>query len=178
LRRSAVQLGLLAGLWMPPQFSAQAAEQPSEYQVKAAFLLNFTKFIEWPPGTFSEERSPLTICILGPDPFGSALDQIVEGEAVNGRMVAVQRIGQAPPSKTCQVLFVARPEKEVPKLLDGVGLGVLTVGNGDKFLQDGGMVAFVVEDRHVRFDINQKAAVDAMLAVSSRLLNVARSVRK
>ncbi len=177
LRSPAFLLGLLMGLCQAPLL-AQAAGQPSEYQVKAAFLLNFTKFIEWPAGAFTDGRSPLTICILGADPFGSVLDQIVEGEDVNGRMVTVQRIGQPPAPKSCQVLFVARPEKEVPKILNELGPGVLTVGNGDTFLHDGGMIAFVLSDRHVRFDINQKAAGDAMLTVSSRLLNVARNVQK
>ena len=177
LRRSAIVLCLVAAFSLTPEFSAQADDQPSEFQVKAAFLLNFTKFVEWPAAAFADDRSSLTICILGTDPFDGALDQIVDGEAVNGRMVAVHRIGQPPPPKTCQILFVARPEREVPKALRGLG-PVLTVGNGENFLRDGGMVAFVINDRHVRFDINQKAAADAMLTVSSRLLNVARYVQK
>lgn len=178
LRVPALLVCLIAGLGQAPRFSAQGADQPSEYQVKAAFLLNFTKFIEWPVGAFADERSAFTICVLGEDPFDGTLDQIVEGEAVSGRMMAVQRIGQPPAPKACQVLFVARPAKGVSKILGGLGPGVLTVGNGENFFRDGGMIAFIVDNRRVRFDINQKAAGNALLTVSSRLLSVARSVQR
>lgn len=178
LRIPALLVCLIAGLGLTPRFAGQAADQPSEYQVKAAFLLNFTKFVDWPEGAFADEHSPFTICVLGEDPFDGTLNQIVAGEAVGGRMIAVQRIGLAPAPKTCQVVFVAKPAKETPKILGGLGPGVLTVGNGENFLRDGGMIAFILEARRVRFDINQKAAGNAMLAVSSRLLSVARSVQR
>lgn len=155
-----------------------AEEEPLEYQVKAAFLLNFTKFVEWPPVAFADEHSPLAICILGEDPFGDALNEIVKGEAVNGREIVVSRIARPPAPKACQVMFVARAEKDVRKMLGELGPGVLTVGEGERFLQDGGVVAFVIENRRVRFDIDQRAAAKGMLNISSRLMNVARSVAK
>jgi len=77
---------------------------------------------------------------------------------VNGHELSIQRIRRAPDAKSCQVLFVARPEKEVPKVLAEVGPGILTVGEGEKFLKNGGIIAFVIQDRRVRFDINQTAA--------------------
>src|SRR5436190_15611014 len=92
-----------------PQASAQ---QPLEYQVKAAFLLNFAKFIEWPPSVFNAPDAPLVLCILGEDPFGPALDQVVAGEVVNGRKVAVERIKRAPAPQSCQVLFVSGAGKD------------------------------------------------------------------
>ncbi|HXM44851.1 MAG TPA: YfiR family protein [Bryobacteraceae bacterium] len=156
--------------------SCLAAEEPTEYQVKAAFLLNFTKFIEWPAAAFAASDSPIAICVLGDDPFGSALDQIVAGEVVNGRKVAAQRLKRAPPPKSCQLLFVGGPEKEVSKILPGLGPGVLTIGEGETFVRAGGMVAFVMENRRVRFEINQTAAENAGIKLSSRLLNVAKSV--
>jgi hypothetical protein len=179
LRTATAILSLLASLCVTAGYPVRAADdQPSEYQVKAAFLLNFTKFVEWPATAFADEHSPLAICILGEDPFGNALNQIVKGEAVNGRELAVERIRRAPSPKSCQVLFVAKSEKEVPRILAGVGPGVLTVGDQENFLQEGGMVAFVIENRRVRFDIRQSAAGNAMLTISSRLMNVARSVEK
>ena len=145
--------------------------------MKAAFLLNFTKFIEWPADAFASERSPIAICVLGDDPFGNSLDQIVEGESVNARKLVVARINHAPAPKSCQVLFIGRSGND-NKILTGLGPGVLTVGEGGSFLRDGGMIAFVVENRRVRFDINQTAVESAKLKMSSKLLTVARSVKK
>jgi hypothetical protein len=155
-----------------------SAQQPLEYQVKAAFLLNFTKFVEWPPSAFNAPDAPLVLCILGEDPFGAALDQVVAGEVVNGRKVAVERIKRAPAPQSCQVLFVSGAGKDAAKILSDLGPGVLTVGEGADFLRGGGMIAFVIENRRVRFDIHQAVAEKAGLALSSRLLSVARSVDK
>ncbi len=83
-----------------------------EYEVKAAFLLNFTKFIEWPAGAFASPDSPFTICILGRDPFGRALDQIVAGESVNGRKLAVRRVGPELRSRKPAKCFLSTAEKE------------------------------------------------------------------
>jgi hypothetical protein len=158
--------------------AAAAADESLEYQVKAAFLLNFTKFVEWPASAFEAADSPITICILGEDPFGAALDQIVTGEVVDGRKLAVQRLKRAPAPKSCQVLFIRRGDKEVPRIPQGTGAGVLIVGEGESFVHDGGMIAFVLENRRVRFSINQSAAESAGLKLSSRLLRVARSIEK
>lgn len=169
---------VLLGLALIPQSRTLAAEETLEYQVKAAFLLNFTKFIDWPAAAFAQPDSPVSICILGEDPFGPALDQIVAGEVVNGRKVAAERIKRAPASRSCQVLFVAKSEKGGAKLLSGLGPGVLTVGEGESFLREGGMIAFVLDNRRVRFEINQTVAENAGLKLSSKLLNVAITVEK
>lgn len=161
-----------------PALGALPARAAEEYEVKAAFLLNFTKFVAWPAAAFADARSPLAICVLGEDPFGDALDEMVKGEAVNGHAVTVQRIRRAPDSKGCQVLYFGGGERSAQELLADLDPGVLTVGEGDKFLREGGIIAFVVEDRRVRFDINQGAAARAMLMVSSRLMSVARNVVK
>jgi len=169
---------LAIGLMLFPWFPAQAADESMEYPVKAAFLLNFTKFIEWPPAAFGDAASPIAICILGDDPFGSSLTQIVEGEVVNGRKVAIQRVKRAPAPKACHVLFAGASEKDVAKILPALGSGVLTVGEGEGFLREGGMIAFVIENRRVRFVINQTLAENAGLTLSSKLLNVAKAVEK
>ena len=173
--RRAWMAWLLVWVSLATSHPAKAAE---EYQVKAAFLLNFTKFVEWPEGAFEDEHAPLAICILGEDPFGSALNDMVKGEAVNGHEVVIRRIHRVPASKECQVLYVEKSEREVARILAESGPSILTVGEGEMFLRDGGIVAFVIEDRRVRFDINQRAAAKAMLTLSSRLMMVARSVQQ
>ena len=110
-----------------------AAQPPSEYQVKAAFLLNFTKFIDWPDSAFTSADMPISICILGEDPFGPGLDKIIEGETVNNRRLSVQRVRRLP-LPGCHVLFVGQEEKEPGKILAGLRPGILTVGEGERFL--------------------------------------------
>jgi YfiR/HmsC-like len=155
-----------------------AAEGALEYEVKAAFLMNFTKFVEWPPSAFANAESPIAICIIGNDPFGHVLDDIVQGETVNRRRLTVRRIDEPPAPKTCQVLFIAASFKERHKLLTGLTPGVLTVSEGESFSSDGGMIAFVIDDRRVRFIINLAAAERAGLKLSSKLLAVAKAVEK
>jgi len=171
LRKSAISLCLLLCFG-----KAAAADDSIEYQVKAAFLLNFTKFVEWPADSLGAPGSPITVCILGDDPFGHTLDQIVGGELVNGRKLAVQRIRRTPAPGSCQLLFVSTSEKEIARTLPALGPGVLTVGEGESFLRDGGMIAFTIENRRVRFRINQTAAQRYGLKLSSKLLSLARTV--
>jgi hypothetical protein len=155
-----------------------AAEPTLEYQVKAAFLLNFTKFVEWSPDAFANAQAPLEICILGRDPFGHVLDDVVQGEVANGRRIQIRRITVPPPAQTCQVLFVDSALKDIRRILGALAPTVLTVSEGEPFIAGGGMIAFVVDNRRVRFDINQTAADNGALKLSSKLLSVARSVSK
>lgn len=177
-RRSVICVFIAAGFGLirPPRCTA--AELNLEYQVKAAFLLNFTKFVEWPQSAFASPDAPLEVCILGEDPFGDFLDRLVSGEIVGGRKVATLRIKRTPPPKACAVLFIGRRDQDTLKRLSDLGPGVLTVGEGESFLREGGMIAFVIENRRVRFVINQAAAEHAGLKLSSRLLSVAKSVEK
>jgi len=149
-----------------------------DYEVKAAFLLNFTKFVEWPATAFASPDSAMAICVVGKDPFGNALDETIRGEAVNGRKVTVQRLSDAPSPHACQVVYFGMSDKDAARILNAVGPGVLTVGEGDAFVRGGGMIGFVLDSRRVRFDINQTAAESAGLKLSSRLLSVARSVER
>jgi hypothetical protein len=169
-----MRLALAFGLSLP--VLVFAADERLEYQVKAAFLLNFTKFIDWPQTAFETPDSPFAICVLGEDPFGSALDQIVAGEAVKGRRLIVQRIKQAPQPKACQILFVARPEGDTRRIVAELGIGVLTIGDRESFIYEGGMISFQIENRRVRFGINRTNAENAGLRLSSKLLSVARPV--
>jgi YfiR/HmsC-like len=167
-------LMVCAGCWTLP--SRGAAEQPSEYDVKAAFLLNFVKFVEWPSTAFADSNSPIAICILGRDPFGHVMDDAVQGESVEGRKVTVRRLSEPPASRECQMVFAQGPGKETAKALSALGKGVLTVGEGEIFVRDGGIIGFIIENRRVRFNINQTAASAAGLTLSSKLLSVAKAV--
>ena len=169
-------LGVCTAFLFASPDSAEA-QQASEYEVKAAFLLNFTKFVEWKPDAFNDANSPLTICILGPDPFGPAINLIIENELVNSRRLAVRRIAEVPVGKTCQVLFISSKGRELRRILGQVSPGVLTVGNSDDFIESGGMIQFIVENRRVRFEIARSVAEKRGLQLSSQLLKVARLVR-
>ena len=155
-----------------------AAAATGEYDVKAAYLLNFTKFVEWPASAFDGADAPIAICVVGNNPFGNVLTELVRGEEVNGRKVVVRHLSEAPAARTCQVVFLAAGTKEKASIVSALGAGVLTVGEGDHFLREGGAIAFVVEQKRVRFDIRQSAAEAASLKLSSRLLSVARVVEK
>jgi len=165
-------LALLLAVFVP-------AQQPSEYDVKAVYLLNFLKFVQWPDSAFASPDSPITICILGRDPFGSTIDSVVQDEQVEGRKVVVRRISEPPAShKACQLIFAAGNPRETAPLLASLRPGELTVGEGETFVREGGMIAFILENRRVRFDINRSAAEEAGLVLSSKLLSVARAVKK
>jgi hypothetical protein len=157
-----------------PCIAQNEGQPPMEYQVRAAFLLNFTKFIEWHRVQSVEAR----ICIMGEDPFGTLLDQMAEGEVLDGRKLVIQRIHEVA-AKSCDVVYFAKRDgKETAAVLSDIGPGILTVGEGGQFLRDGGVIAFVIENRRVRFDISQTGAARARLKISSRLMSVARSVAK
>lgn len=176
-RAIAPLLACLAVSFGPLPIPATTADEPSlEYQVKAAFLLNFTKFVEWPQSAFADATAPFGICVLGKDPFGRTLDDVAEGETVQGRTLAVHRITQLPPGHSCQLLYIDAPPAERARLLEGAGPGVLTVGEGQAFVREGGVIGFIPDNRKVRFDINQSAAERSGLKLSSRLLSVARTV--
>jgi YfiR/HmsC-like len=156
------------------------AQSPTagEYQVKAAFLYNFAKFVEWPSSSFSDAGTPLRICIFGQDPFGQELRDIANEKIVNGRKLLVSQVADLQTAKACHILFIASSEKaQLKQVLENLrGTGVLTVGDTKGFVDQGGMINFVLENERVRFEVNRKAADQAGLKVSSKLLNVAKSV--
>jgi hypothetical protein len=168
-------LGVI-GLWL----TSAGAQSPTagEYQVKAAFLYNFAKFIEWPPSSFSDASAPIRICILGRDPFGAELHAIADEKTVNGRKLQVSQLGDLQMVKTCHILFIASSEKtQLKQALESLqGADVLTVGDTEGFVEKGGMINFVLENDRVRFEVNHKAVEQAGLKVSSKLLNIAKSV--
>lgn len=148
------------------------------YQVKAAFLYNFVRFVEWPAHN-GDAKAPIVIVVFGRDPFGPALDQAVWGKTINGRPLHVRRTRQASDVLPCHLVFVSAQERrrtpDLAKALEGAG--VLTVGEAEDFLEQGGAVRFVMEDNRVRFVINLEAVRHSGLQISSRLLSLARVVR-
>lgn len=146
-----------------------------QYKLEAAFLFNFTQFVEWPATAFPTRDSPMVIGVLGDDPFGSYLDDIVQGEVVNGHPLVIERYHSASEIRRCHILFFADSEignfrNVLVKMKD---VGVLTVSNLDNFVTSGGVVRFRLMDNRVRFRINIHAARDAQLAISSKLLKQA-----
>jgi hypothetical protein len=172
-------LTLTALLSLGAAIPTWAQASPSvEYQVKAAFLLNFAKFIEWPSEVFQSEKAPIGVCIFGYDPFGSALDEILRGKTINNREVLARRIHELPDLKSCQLVFVSeREEKRLPEILNSLkGASVLVVGEGEGFAERGGSVQFFLENNRTRFAVNVDAVQRTRLSVSSKLLALARIV--
>jgi hypothetical protein len=150
-----------------------------EYPVKAAFLYNFARFIEWPAEAFPNEKSPIALCVFRHDPFGSALDEVLRGKSINNRELQARRVNELPALKTCQVIFISGQEdKHLPEVLITVkGASALIVGESGEFAERGGTIQFYLEDNKLRFAVNLDAAQRARLQVSSRLLALAKIVR-
>jgi hypothetical protein len=149
-----------------------------EYQVKAAYLLNFTRYVEWPSQAFEAPGVPVTICVLGRDPFGTLLDATVTGRTTQGRSVGVRRIRTTAQTAGCHLVFISREtwrnQRDLPRKLHSLGL--LTVGESDEFAQEGGVIGFVIQNETVRFVVNAEARDRAGLRISSRMLSLAAAV--
>ena len=151
-----------------------------EYQVKAAFLFNFAKFVQWPATAFKSPGEPIRICVYGPDPFGSSLEDVVRGKAVGNRTFVVQEISNSQAARECHILFVAASEqKRLRSLLGNLKeASVLTVGETEDFTASGGVVNFKLEDARIQIEIDKDAAERAKLRISSKLLSLAHKARK
>jgi hypothetical protein len=169
-------LRLLWGFYLAFVASAQTID---EYQVKAAFLYNFAKFVEWPAQTFKTEKDPMRICVLGQNPFGGALVDAVGGKTVLGRPFVVADISEPSQAAECQMLFVSSSAGKRLRSIFGElrATGILTVGENQGFAAQGGIVNFKLEDGRVRLEINIEAAERARLRISSKVLNLAQIVK-
>ena len=175
LRRCPALVLLLAALLAAP--GGVRAQAAGEYELKAAFLYNFAKFVDWPPGTFPDPNASFRICVLGKDPFGGSL-QAVAGEEIAGHKLTVVRGESISKPAGCQILFISRSERDqTAQVLTAVrDSPVLTVGDSPGFLEQGGVINFLLEGTKVRFEINNEAAGKAKLTISSKLLQLARRV--
>lgn len=168
---------LLAALLAAAAGLPEKSQKPTEYELKAAFLYTFAQFTEWPPEAFADPSTPLVFGIAGADPFGSILEETVKRELVHGRPVVVRRFTRGEDLRSCHVLFVSASERrQLPQILaDLKGASVLTVSEIDRFRYFGGIVTFIMEGPKVRFEINLKAAENARLKISSKLLKLAKT---
>jgi len=178
LRKAAGLIGL-CGLLLAVGNAAGMDVSMTEYQVKALFLFNFTKYVEWPAGTFANAHAPITIGVLGRDKFDDNLLHAVEGKTVNGRTCVIKHLASGEDPGGCQILFVCDSEaSQMAGIMAKAGpLPVLTVGEDEPFAQDGGIINFVLKNGNVRLEIDLAAAKKAGLTISSRLLAVADVVK-
>ncbi len=161
--------------YAPAQAQSQAL---SESQIKAAFLFNFTKFVEWPPDAFQTSSSPIILGVIGDNTVTELLTQTASGKTVNGRTVIVRSVRDPQDFRACQILFVSSSEqKHMVQILEKTeGLPVLMVGEVKGFAEAGGGINFIVEGNKVRLEINLDAASRAHLKISAKVIAVARLV--
>ncbi|MFZ6013324.1 MAG: YfiR family protein [Bacteroidota bacterium] len=160
-------------------FVSSAQKSPArEHQIKAVFLFNFAQFIEWPSEAFAHADTPMIIGILGQDPFGGYLDETVKNEKINGHPLIVERYRSVNEASSCHILFINISKTEQLKsALAGVkAKNILTVGDSENFVKQGGMIRFFTESSKTRIQINLKAVKQADLTISSKLLRVAEIV--
>jgi hypothetical protein len=174
---------LLSAMALGSHADSIDTSESSEYLIKAGFIYNFAKLVQWPTSAFAQPDSPIVIGILGDDPFGATLDRIVADKKINGRSFVVRRLKWTKDFKDlkdCNILFVSFSEKEhIDTLVDAMKwLPILTIGDAPGFAKRGGIMNFTLEDNKVRFEVNVEAAKHADLTISSRLLTLARIVQQ
>jgi hypothetical protein len=174
-------VGHILAVFMPVLMAAglisEVAAAPNEYEVKAAFLYNFAKFTDWPAAQAPAEEQ-FTICILGDDPFGSALGPL-NGKPIASKPVDMRRLTEPRNVGECRIVFVGRPyANNIGSLAEMLrGQPVLTIGDNPDFVRSGGMIGFVLDDGRIRFEINPDRIALAGMTVSSQMLKLAIIIR-
>jgi len=173
--------GLLAlfGLLTGPRDAIAGETSLREYQVKALFLMNFAKYVEWPPASFEHTNTPIIIGVIGENNFRADLDKAVEGKRISGRVIAVRQVEKDGDVGGCHILFISSSEqKRLGGILNRVNsMPVLTVGETEQFTQQGGIINFIKKEGKVRLEIDINAARRSNLRLSSKLLSVADVVK-
>lgn len=167
---AALSIGVMAG-------GVAIADESLEYGVKAAFLTKFGSYVEWPETAFASPTSPFNLCLTGSaDQFGSTLEKVLSGESINGRGVVIRRINTVERNAGCHILYIGASESQrAAQIIESVrGNNVLTVGDGGS----NGIIDFVVTNNRVRFNIDDEAAAQNGLVISSRLLSLALNVKR
>lgn len=163
---------LVAGM---PWASVQAQESSREYSLKAVFMYHFCQFINWPPSRFQTDKTPFVIGVLGDNPFGNLLSDTVRGETVRGRAIELKHLKHPKEGQSCHLLFIS--DKALAEHPDAIamvnGHSVVTVGESDGFLNQGGMIALTAEQNRIRVRIYLAAAAAAQVEISSKLLRIA-----
>jgi hypothetical protein len=175
MQRRLVTFAAFAGTLL---VSAPALPAPSEYQVKAVFLFNFARFVDWPAVTFVSASAPFTLCVYGDDPFGADLDAVVRGETIGGRQMLVRRLHDPRDAPQCQIVFIAgSAERELESVVASLDRrATLTVSDIEGAARRGAMIRMMTVNGRIRLRINLDAVRAAHLTVSSNLLRSAEVV--
>jgi hypothetical protein len=174
---------IIGASWLVGTPTAVAADPPlasSENELKAAFLINFPKYVEWPSTGSATNAGPIVLAVFGESTLDEELRKAIKGKVVNGRPLVFKRaLTEEECSKGCHLVFIGAEERRrLPSLLNRLKeMSVLTVGESDDFLENGGIIKLVRWDRKIRFEVNLAAARRARLEISSKLLNVASVVQ-
>jgi len=165
----------IVGLFLPAVGRAQIVE---EYRVKAAFVYNFPNFIEWPARNFKSAQGPLIICALGKSPLSDALAEVVQQKPAEGRPIVIRVIEDAVEASECHIIFIRASERKRSRSILDVtsGRGILTVGEMDSFLAEGGVINFKIDNEKIRIQVNLRAADQQQLRISSKLLGLSQIV--
>ena len=150
-----------------------------EYQLKAAYMYNFAKFVDWPADALGDRTRPFAICVLGQTPLSQALRDALSGKVWDQRPLEFRQISDSSQAGKCQILFISLADKQTRLVLAEVKpLPVLTVGESEDFINQGGVVRFLLDGARVRLEFNLDAADSARLRVSAKLLGLAKTVRR
>jgi hypothetical protein len=176
-RMSVLFLGILS--IAIPLYAQEYLQGPSEYEIKAAFLYNFAKFVEWPVHSNQASQDSVVVGILGQDPFGFLIEKIIGDKTVGGRIIIIERYGSMEQISNCHLLFIS--ESESAHLNNTLtilhGRHILTVSDSENFARNGGMIQMYMEKNRIRFIVNIDAINLAGLKLSSKLLNLADVIR-
>ena len=176
-------LALLFGLAAGPRETARLqqgqSKQLPEYVVKAGFLYNFAKYVEWPAESFEKPETPISIAIVGADPFGAELDKALKDKRAQERGFVIHRYRSPADLQACHILFIPKSEKaRVADILKKVeGWATLTVGEDEGFAKGGGAVNILIEKEKPRLEVNPDVAEKAKLTISAKLLKLATLVK-
>jgi len=178
--RTLVQLAAAIGLILSPAsgWAGEKEDAAREYAVKAAFLYQFAKYVEWPEGTFKDPDAPIVLGVVGVSPFGSALEELNSGARTNQRSFSIKYYRSIEERESCHMLFICSSEaNHVEEILEKVGNApVLVVGDSPGLAEKGVAINFLIEDNKVRFEANPEAAKQAHLQISSKVLRLAKAV--
>lgn len=164
---------------LPAQPEDASSDAIREYAIKAAYLYQFGRYVQWPASAFADSQSPLVIGILGQAPFGDTLEEITRTKRIEGRPIAIRQFASMAEYKPCHILFVtasAGPAQTTAAIETARKSPVLLVGEESGFLQQGGVVNFFLDENRIRFEVNMEAAQQKQLKISSKLLSLAKIV--
>jgi len=176
--RTAMGLLLCSALMLGSARAGGENDDDGEYRLKLAFIYNFAQFTQWPPEAFRDPAAPLTVCVVGQDPFAGEMEQTLHGRRAAGHPVEIKRLKLEDDPKGCHMIFVRANEKRAAgKILSAVrGSNTLTVGESRGFAELGGVINLVLDDNKLRFEVNLNAATQSRLRISSKVLALAKIV--